>query len=282
MSFANPDPRVSWRAIFGYLTLRPVTLGDGVVFYRSLARAFIESLVNAGQFNSAGQFLSRPVLLRARGIVWSVRGQSDDLGYVSSAHKRQVDKWFKPKPGDMVVDVGAHIGRFTLLAGLRGARVLALEPNPATFSQLQQNFTLNPGMNVKALNVAAGDKDAIAVLHTGSDFTGLGSLDSSWLERTSFRGKRVDYRTTVVTLDGLLSRERVDRIDWLIVDTEGFEWRVLVGAMRSLKLTQNLIIEVSYGPHLRDCERLIAESGMEIRARAPQTSVNEYWCATRS
>jgi FkbM family methyltransferase len=51
--------------------------------------------------------------------------------------------------GDTFVDVGAHIGYWTLLAAKYAAHVLAFEPSSATFAYLQRNLDLNPGLACK-------------------------------------------------------------------------------------------------------------------------------------
>jgi hypothetical protein len=70
--------------------------------------------------------------------------------------------------GDVCVDVGAHIGYFSLLAsrlvGPHG-HVYALEPAPATYAALRSNLELNGVTNVTALRVAAGDREREGLLH---------------------------------------------------------------------------------------------------------------------
>ena len=67
-------------------------------------------------------------------------------------------KVFKPKEGDFVIDVGANVGKYTVLAsklvGKRG-KVLAIEPEIGAFKILKENIELNVGndsIEVKALN----------------------------------------------------------------------------------------------------------------------------------
>jgi len=57
-----------------------------------------------------------------------------------------------------VVDVGAHIGRFSLAAARAGASVVAVEPNPETFSVLAVNVGLNGFRNVRLVNAEKGIK----------------------------------------------------------------------------------------------------------------------------
>lgn len=59
-------------------------------------------------------------------------------------------------PGDIVFDVGANVGLFTLFAGsVPGVRIFAFEPAPETFALLQQNVALH-SVNARCLNVGLG------------------------------------------------------------------------------------------------------------------------------
>src|SRR5262249_39958978 len=65
------------------------------------------------------------------------------------------------RAGDVVLDVGANIGIFTLFAGrLPGTRVYAVEPAPATFALLKLNVELN-ALNAHCLNLGLGAQPAV-------------------------------------------------------------------------------------------------------------------------
>ena len=71
-------------------------------------------------------------------------------------------------PGDVCVDVGAHVGYYTLLASkLVGpaGHVFALEPAPSTFEALSSNLASNAVTNVTALRFAAGAAHGRAALY---------------------------------------------------------------------------------------------------------------------
>ncbi len=61
--------------------------------------------------------------------------------------------------GGVFVDVGANIGTYTLVASeVPGARVISIEPHPATFAQLVENVKRNVRENVVCINVALSDR----------------------------------------------------------------------------------------------------------------------------
>lgn len=79
------------------------------------------------------------------------------------------------QPGDTVVDVGAHVGYFTLLlAVLVGptGRVLAFEPNPENYQRLLNHLAINGLTNVTPFHMAVGDKCGVVDLWINKDNDG--------------------------------------------------------------------------------------------------------------
>jgi FkbM family methyltransferase len=131
----------------------------------------------------------------------------------------------------VTVDVGAHVGFYTVLAALANpaGRVYAIEPHPAAFARLEQNVALNGLSNVRAFQTAAADDDAEAeFFHVVT--TGIPS--SSSLSREFMTGFEEDLQTStvpVVRLDTLLAAEEISSVDLVKLDTETTEPAVLAG-----------------------------------------------------
>jgi FkbM family methyltransferase len=73
-------------------------------------------------------------------------------------------------PGDTFVDVGANIGYYSLLASTRvggSGTVVAIEPHPGIFRELQGNLARNRARNVRAVNLAASDRTGRCRLFSG-------------------------------------------------------------------------------------------------------------------
>jgi FkbM family methyltransferase len=128
---------------------------------------------------------------------------------------------------DVVVDVGAHIGIFTLYATRRGRMVIAVEPEPRNYKWLLINTRLNNVKNVRLLNIALSDFDGEAHLYISSE-----SIAHTLVPDVTTRTKDVigSLRVPVRRLDSVL-REHVDKSDELFVkvDVEGAELNVLKG-----------------------------------------------------
>jgi len=126
-----------------------------------------------------------------------------------------------------IVDVGAHIGSFTVWAARRApdARCLAVEPNPETFALLSQNLRRNALTGrVQAINVAVAGESGAGTL----EFT-----DHSLGTRLS-RGGAGQVAVKISTLADLLSEAQIAQIDLLKIDCEGMEYEVLGGLPRDL------------------------------------------------
>jgi FkbM family methyltransferase len=126
----------------------------------------------------------------------------------------------RTEPG-LMIDIGAHFGS-TLRPYLeRGWRVIAAEPDPAKISRLKR-FVESPGFTL--LPLAVGDREETALpFFTSEESTGISSL-------IAFRDSHVRTATVkVTTLARIVEDHDIDAIDFLKIDTEGFDYRVLQG-----------------------------------------------------
>lgn len=136
--------------------------------------------------------------------------------------------------GMVVVDVGANHGLFSLeaahLVGLEGV-VHAFEPTPSTRSLLERNLAANGLGRVRVFPTALGDAPGTARLRVHREMSGLNTLaadDITWNHRTLRADEVVEVPVT--TLDAHAEAEGIGTIDFLKIDVEGFELRVIRGA----------------------------------------------------
>lgn len=136
--------------------------------------------------------------------------------------------------GDRVIDVGAHVGYYTLLASrLVGSsgRVLAFEPNPETYPGLVANLLLNDVANVLALNCALGGEPGLADFFLNDDNEGESALwDVSSLYRSRDSKRRVSVAVT--TLDQVALDCGWQACKLMKLDAEGYETRILRGGLK--------------------------------------------------
>jgi FkbM family methyltransferase len=174
-------------------------------------------------------------------------------------------RWFRVNSEDVVVDVGAHIGRYALIAARNASKVVAVEPDPSNFQLLQRNVSLNGFSNVvlipKALSSVAGTRPLVLA---GKENTGTSRLVSG----ESAVNRSPDANSSVVsveteTLDQLVDANGLTRIDWLKIDVEGHEIAVLQGGESALRITRRLALEVTDTTQDR-CRRILESAGFGI------------------
>jgi FkbM family methyltransferase len=180
---------------------------------------------------------------------------------VMTKHEEDIMGLFRPKKGDTVVDVGAHMGRYTIpsskYVGASG-KVIAVEAHPYNFRILQHNLWLNKLKNVIALNWAVYSKKSILKLYLPDEdlgYTMHHSLMTNYLS-TKYN-KDIERRYVEVeadTLDNLLKNRAITIVDWMKIDVEGAEYEVLKGAKEILSANKpmSILVEVhgkdTYGP----------------------------------
>lgn len=142
------------------------------------------------------------------------------------------------RPGDLVIDIGAHTGDtsvpMAIAAGPEGC-CLALEPNPYVFKILEINASLNTEKgNLVPLNYAATDTDgAFTFQYSDAAFCNGGYLSKIKNKR---HGHRFDLEVEGRNLERILDSDyadRLDRLSYIKVDTEGYD-RVVLESLLTL------------------------------------------------
>ena len=145
---------------------------------------------------------------------------------------------------EIVFDVGANRGEWTnlLLNINKDVEVHCFEPSPFTFKKLIAN---NFPKNVICNNIGLSSKKTEATLFTFQDGSECNSL-----YRISGLGKMVQRKEEKVKLDTLedyCQKRKIDKIDFLKIDTEGHELEALKGAEQFIKKNKIGIIQFEYG-----------------------------------
>ena len=137
--------------------------------------------------------------------------------------------------GDVFLDVGAHIGWYSLSArqivGSAG-KVIAFEPNPSCVSELKQNIILNSLHSIKIEKIAIADKNKKSDFWLGDDMAGS-LIKASTQELTHYSVKKILVQ--IKTLDSYCKEHNIERIRLIKIDVEGAEEYVIKGSMMILK-----------------------------------------------
>jgi len=187
-----------------------------------------------------------------RGKKW-IAG-SGNHGYWLGSYEYQKQKIFSEeiRPGDVVYDLGANVGFYSLLAsflvGPKG-RVYSFEPLPSNLEFLRNHLALNKVSNCVVYGVAVSDSCGTANFSRGSQPT-LGRLEA-------LTGNSITVQT--VTLDDLVATGEIPAPSVIKCDIEGGEYAALKGATRTLAAATPALLLASHGQeiHARCCNLLL-------------------------
>ncbi len=151
------------------------------------------------------------------------------------------------EPGMMVVDAGAHVGYFTLIAARKVGhigRVYAFEPAPQNYDLLMRNIELNGYRNVVPVQKAISKSQGIATFFLHSD-----SVGHSFHPETVGKRQR-SISVEVTSLDRFFEKEGWPPVHLVKMDIEGAEPAALEGMKELLKRNGALRLVLEYVPHI--------------------------------
>jgi FkbM family methyltransferase len=167
-------------------------------------------------------------LRTVRGIVRSLR-----IYYGDRQHGPAMDRLYRQfvRPGDLVFDIGAHVGDRVAVFRRLEAQVVAVEPQPALSKTLHLLYGRDPKVTIEAAAVGRQpgfielrvNLDNPTVSTASTDFIAAAANAPGWQGQTW--PKRV--RIPITTIDALIARHGMPA--FIKIDVEGFEAEVLAG-----------------------------------------------------
>jgi FkbM family methyltransferase len=138
-------------------------------------------------------------------------------------------------PGAVICDVGANFGYYSISLGAflnPNGRVFAFEPHPKTRIHLERNIALNQlGGVITAVPYALSDALGSASMSNRKGNTGAAYVSQSG-----------DTKIELITLDSFCAEYQPSRLDFVKIDVEGFEARVLRGGEHSLRTFHPMLL----------------------------------------
>lgn len=190
-------------------------------FIRNMAAFQNWYMLYAGRYG----FLRKEIeLIHRSGLRIKLRPGTDDLRIVKSNFvKKNYTREFVPIIRDsIVVDVGAHIGSFSIMAARSAYKVLAFEPEPNNYRMLKKNMELNHLENMSIFEMAVSGISGYQDIYT---YQGGSSADYSLYKMgiTNIKTGRIP----TISVEDIIRREDLPRIDFLKLDCEGAEHDIL-------------------------------------------------------
>lgn len=167
------------------------------------------------------------------GTWWAPVTNASGLQFGIAEHGRE--PYGLPSPGDVVLDVGANVGLFTKAALESGASlVVAIEPVPANVESLRRNFAAQIAEGRVIVHPeGAWDRSDVLEMYLYDE----SQLDSFTMgDRPESGGRRPEtVLLPVATIDSIVERLNLPRVDFVKMDIEGAEARALAGAASTLR-----------------------------------------------
>ena len=195
----------------------------------------------------------KPLLVEGHKIygIGPDRGGTNGMGLLMDSYEEDSTHLFKEliQQGMAVIDIGAHVGYYTLLAA-RGVgpsgRVYAFEPQRDNFRWLKKNIEINGYLNVTTVAKAVTDMTGFLKLW----LTTSSGEHSIYPDQGSIRlGAEEDHGSgqknelvQATTIDDFLEAEGWPSIGAIKIDAEGAEHQVFAGMQRLFKRQDNLKI----------------------------------------
>jgi len=156
---------------------------------------------------------------------FTIEGTADELVGTFVVQQYRYDSIVEPKLGDIVFDIGAYVGDtalwFSKAVGPQG-KVYAFEPEPGNFEKLKANLERNNVTNVIPLQ--------LAVSETEGEMQVSSAAGSSVITQAG-----TGLSVKVTTIDKFMEANKLPRVDFIKMDVEGHELKVLEGAHETIQ-----------------------------------------------
>ena len=156
-------------------------------------------------------------------------------------------------PKETLLDIGANVGMYSIYAGaVRGATVIALEPESQNYSILNMNIRLNKLDHlIAAYCIGVSDRDTFDYIFMSNLMAGDANHavgEPLNMDLQSF-SKSIEFAQGCITykIDSLVEDNKLPVPDYVKIDVDGFEHKVVEGAKKTLsnKKVKSVIIEIN-------------------------------------
>lgn len=143
-----------------------------------------------------------------------------------------------------IVDLGSNLGYYVLSESkhIKLKKIIAIEPNPETFSLLSENVRLNHCDEVELFNIGISDTDATLPFYVSKHSNICSITPKDVYERI--------IEVPVLSLDSLLKREKIKKVDLVRMDIEGHEIFAIQGMLSTLKTSKPWLCMEYHSPQI--------------------------------
>jgi FkbM family methyltransferase len=207
---------------------------------------------------------SKIVLILHNRISYEIGGR--DFDAIAAINDVWLRKEYTPigneiKKDSVIIDIGAHIGDFSIFAAnqAEGVVVYSYEPSTESFAFLLSNITRNKAVNVKAFNLAVSKTQGDIKFYVDAKNT---TLHSTVIAQKSYR------LVSSTTLERIFMDNHIENCQLLKLDCEGAEYEILFNTpWEILNRIQNISMEHHRVPDytINDLTKYLTNLGFYVR-----------------
>ena len=186
------------------------------------------------------------------------------LSFFDFFHKKKIINIIRNKITrmDTLIDVGAHHGEsvFLFAKSFDASNIYSFEPSLENYKMLLNNVKYlikKKKINFKSYNLGLGSREQKLFLNipletSSSTINSINTKSDYYKKKNMFLGnKNMNFfdkkeEIKILTLDSVMEVENFNAVDLLKIDTEGFEYEVLLGSVEVLKKTKLILFEHHY------------------------------------
>lgn len=235
---------------------------NGFRYKLNLLKYFLLSLPARAGFK---YYYNNEISCRIKDIKFIFQTSSSEL---YSSKEILIDRMYEQLPEfdvknqNVIIDIGANIGLYSLLAAKsnRNCKVFSFEPNPDTYKRFEYNIRLNNIENIYPYKLAV------------SDFNGLSYFKKSkntWVSKITDSKDMETIEVDTITLDEIIKDNSIEIIDLLKIDVEGSELNVIKGSTNTIKIVKKIILEYHSKELQKNCLDILDENGFRIVYEKP-------------
>ena len=167
------------------------------------------------------------------------------------------------KPDEVLLDCGANVGMYTIwAAATRRVRVYAFEPESQNYALLNRNIVLNNlSGRVRAFCMGLSDQPGLSVLHMAD--MRIGGSCHSVGEALDFKHEPLQaaFQQGCITdtVDNLVSGGRMPTPNHIKIDVDGFEPKVIAGAVNTLAQHEMRSLLIETNQNLEDHRAMVKQ-----------------------
>ena len=185
-----------------------------------------------------------------------MRNKSDSIAFFENYFLKlnNPNKKFEIKKNDIVIDIGAHIGYFTIYAAKKAHQgtIYSIEPYKESFEILKKNLKLNNLTNVKPVHAAITNVTKQITLYIDKN-NQIGN--SIFRTNKTKESEKVDS----FSLTDFTENNKIKKIDFLKIDCEGAEFEILLNLNNELMRNINrMSVEVHENNNTDSIDKLVS------------------------